>query len=226
MAIITRAGWGAPRNTARRVGTARKTRTFLHHTVTPQWVGAQAARNLDRIARGRGFRNGISYSQLADRQGNEIEGRGWGRDGAHTAGYNTVGEAVCLVGNFDADRPPPAMLRAVARLARKSRPGRITHGHRDVGQTACPGRHAYARIADINAMTGAAPAPDPQEDDVIYKLVKAHGTPDIYAVGGGGMFRVPTPGHLKQLRDAQLIRPGGVPELDPSVIKAMLEGTR
>lgn len=138
-------------------------RLFLHHTVTPFWTGVQAARNLQAIARSRGFLD-ISYSWLADRQGNEIEGRGWAREGAHTAGFNTTAHALSLIGNLESSVVPDGMIRGAVRIVRRHRavgPGRITHGHRDVAQTACPGRHAYTRMAAINAATGAATPPVP-----------------------------------------------------------------
>lgn len=167
MATLTRADWGAGPH---RAGTIRTpvSRLFLHHTVTPFWVGAQAARNVQAIARSRGFLD-ISYSWLTDRQGNEIEGRGWGRQGAHTRGYNSTSHAVSLIGNLEASPLPAGMIRGAVRLVRRhARYGpRITHGHRDVAQTACPGRHAYARIAAINAATSGTPTP-PQEDDMSF----------------------------------------------------------
>lgn len=164
MAVVTRDEWGAGPHRAGKI-TLPVTRLFLHHTVTPEWTGADAARRLQDIARGRGFAD-ISYSWLVDVDGNEIEGRGWGRQGAHTQGYNSTAHAICLIGNFDRDQVPAAMIRGAANLVRKHRsrgPGRITHGHRDVGQTACPGRHAYAAIGVINQAAAKAPI---EEDDM------------------------------------------------------------
>lgn len=215
MAVITRADWGAGPNRAAPVAPQRKTRTFLHHTVTPQWTGAQAARNLQRIARSRGFAD-ISYSWLADRAGNEVEGRGWHRVGAHTKGYNTTAEAVSLIGNLDGEPVPAPMVAAASRLARRSRPGRITGGHRDVASTACPGRHGYAAIPQVNRTTHPSAQ---EEDDVRLTLVKQRGAPHIYAIGPAGTRRVPSPGVLRQLRDAGLIRNSDVPEVDEPVIR-------
>ena len=70
------------------------------------------------------------------------------------------------IGNFDIARPPAAVLTAYARLfawklslynIRADAPrlrvkDRYLHGingHRDVGQTACPGRYLYAQIPYI-----------------------------------------------------------------------------
>lgn len=162
MAVITRAAWGAGPH---RAGTIRLpvSRYFLHHTVTAFWVGAQAARNLQRIARSRGFAD-ISYSWLTDRQGNEIEGRGWGRQGAHTLGYNSTSHALSLVGNLEAHPMPAGMVRGAVRLIRRHRavgPGRITHPHSAVSSTACPGGNARSRIPEMNQMAAGTPPPPP-----------------------------------------------------------------
>jgi hypothetical protein len=135
----------------------------LHHTVTPFWVGAAAARNVQAIAKSRGFVD-ISYSALATRADELIEGRGWGRQGAHTAGYNSRAHALSLVGNLDTVDMPPGMIRATVRGIRDHRrvgPGRITHGHRQLASTACPGRFAYGRINALNIAATGSPAPPP-----------------------------------------------------------------
>jgi hypothetical protein len=160
MAVITRDDWGAGPQKADTIPLP-VTRLWLHHTVTPQWTGVEAARRLQKIALDRGFLD-ISYSWLVDVAGNEIEGRGWGRAGAHTVGFNNTSHAISLIGNFDVDRPPDAMLRGAANLVRKHArvgPDRITGGHRDAegASTACPGRHAYAAIDTINQLAHAAP---------------------------------------------------------------------
>lgn len=151
--IVTRSQWGAPHARYARISTPTGI-LALHHSVTPQWVGVKAPQSLERIARERGF-NGISYNFVVTVDGGIFEGRGAGVVGAHTRGYNSSAHAICLVGDFDVDKPPEAMLDAVARLVRHGHkqgwwPERITHGHRQLGQTACPGRHAFAAITDIN----------------------------------------------------------------------------
>jgi hypothetical protein len=175
MAVITRDEWGAGPQRAETIPLPVQ-RLYLHHSVTPEWLGAEAARNLQDIARARGFLD-ISYRWLVDVAGNRIEGRGWGRAGAHTVGWNSTSHAICLVGNFQDKVPPDAMLAGAAALVRKHArvgPDRITHGHRDVASTACPGDRAYARIDDINQL---AQAP---EDDVptLNEIVEALADPD------------------------------------------------
>lgn len=187
MAVIRRADWGAGPH---RAGTIPLPvpRLFLHHSVTPFWVGAQAARNLQAIARARGFLD-ISYSWLADRQGNEIEGRGWGRSGAHTRGFNTTSHALCGVGNMEANVMPDGMVRSHVRLVRRHGavgPRRITHVHSDVAATACPGRHSRSRVAGINAAAiTSTPIPEPEDDDMKAIELIADGRAVTLIVGGG-----------------------------------------
>ena len=156
MTVIKRKDWGAGPHQSPRISTPVP-KLVLHHAVTPEWTGVKAARNLDHIARGRGFAE-ISYSWLVDVAGNEIEGRGWGYQGAHTKGYNSSAHAICLIGNFENKVPPRAMLLGVARVIRRGRPfgpNHITHGHRQLappGYTQCPGNRALRLIPEMNKL--------------------------------------------------------------------------
>jgi hypothetical protein len=77
--------------------------------------------------------------------------------------------AASAIGNFDIAEPPQAVLDAFARLFAwklslydiradatglkvKTRTLRAINGHRDVGQTACPGRYLYAKLPTIRAL--------------------------------------------------------------------------
>jgi hypothetical protein len=129
-------------------------RLFLHHTATPEWTGVDAVRRVHRIALDRGFLE-IGYSWLIDVAGNQIEGRGWGFQGAHTVGFNSTAHAISLVGNFEANRVPERMVQAAAGLVRRHGaqrwgPGRTTNVHRDVAPTSCPGRNAIAIVGRVN----------------------------------------------------------------------------
>ena len=169
MSTIRRKDWGAGSHKSPRISTP-VSRLFLHHTVTPEWTGVEAAKKLQTIALNRGF-NEISYNWLVDVEGNHIEGRGWGYQGAHTIGFNSSAHAISLVGNFDVNKLPTAMVRGLAALVRKHGkhhgPGKITNVHRDVSQTSCPGRFAVAAVSEVNdlASTGALM---PTERDIVF----------------------------------------------------------
>ncbi|MGH3315627.1 MAG: peptidoglycan recognition protein family protein, partial [Nocardioidaceae bacterium] len=106
--------------------------------------------------------------------------------GAHTLGYNHVSFAMSAIGNFETARPSAPMLRAYVRLMgwrlgkyginagamRRRLEGhtfRAISGHRDAGQTLCPGIHLYRRIRTIRRLAvnwqqnGTTTAPTPTE---------------------------------------------------------------
>src|SRR3954449_6776319 len=150
---------------------------FVHHTVN---ANGYTRSQVPAIIRGiyayhtqsRGWSD-VGYNFLVDRFGRIWEGRYGGVDrpvvGAHTLGYNDDAFAMSAIGNFDIARPSSAMLDAFGRLFawKLSLPGvsatashqwvtkRYLHainGHRDVGQTACPGRYLYAKIPTIRSL--------------------------------------------------------------------------
>jgi hypothetical protein len=109
--------------------------------------------------------NDIAYSFLINHEGTIYEGRGAGIAGGHTAGHNTISHAVCLIGNFEIDRPTAAALASLVELGRHGhaegwwREG-FTGGHRDASgaSTSCPGKFLYTQLATINQAI--------QEDDM------------------------------------------------------------
>ncbi len=180
--IYSRAQWGANEKmreqTAPEYGTVKT--GFVHHTVNANnYTAAQVPALLRGIyayhTQSRGWRD-IGYNYLVDRFGRIWEGRWGGVDravvGAHTLGYNEVSFAMSAIGNFDIAQPPQAVLDAYARLFAwklslynipanqtnilvKGRRLNAINGHRDVGQTACPGRYLYAKIPWIRTKARA-----------------------------------------------------------------------
>jgi hypothetical protein len=176
--IYSRAQWGANEKmreqSAPSYGTVKT--GFVHHTVNANnYTAAQVPALLRGIyayhTQSRGWRD-IGYNYLVDRFGRIWEGRWGGVDravvGAHTLGYNEVSFAMSAIGNYDIAQPPQAVLDAYARLFAwklslynipanqtsilvKGRRLNAINGHRDVGQTACPGRYLYAKIPWIRA---------------------------------------------------------------------------
>lgn len=128
----------------------------LHHTVTEALPGARDVRDIQDYHMDVNGWYDIGYSFLVDPVDEVVyEGRGAGIRGAHTAGYNAVAHAIAVIGNFEDDRPSDRLLRLIADLVRHGHdrgwwPESITMGHRDVAATACPGRHLYAKIGQIN----------------------------------------------------------------------------
>ena len=179
--IYSRSQWGADERlrdpSSLRYGEVHA--GFVHHTVN---ANAYDREDVPAILRGiyayhtrsLGWSD-VGYNYLVDRFGRIWEGRYGGVDrpvvGAHTLGYNDDAFAMSAIGNFETARPSEPMLRAYQRLFAwklsvhgvRADDGRqwvssdwfpAVNGHRDAGQTACPGRYLYERIGDIRA--GAA----------------------------------------------------------------------
>src|ERR1041385_8262261 len=69
--------------------------------------------------------------------------------------FNNYGIGICLVGNFDLDRPSPAQLQSVAKLTAYLMqtyhiPASHVIGHSDTKPTDCPGRHVS--VVDIRRL--------------------------------------------------------------------------
>ena len=114
----------------------------------------------------------IGYNFLVDRFGRIWEGRYGGVDrpvvGAHTLGYNDYAFAMSAIGNYDIAQPSDAIVQAYGALfawklslhgvdasstSQQVGPDHFQaiNGHRDAGQTACPGRYLYAKIPEIRS---------------------------------------------------------------------------
>ncbi|WP_164737318.1 cell wall-binding repeat-containing protein [Georgenia sp. SYP-B2076] len=170
--IRTRADWGADesiRTWAPEIG--QVTGVVVHHTAG---ANGYAPEDVPAIIRGiysyhaQSLRWGdIGYNVLVDAYGRAWEGRYGGLTtaviGAHAKGVNSTTFGVSVLGNFDLVPIPDAAFRTVAQvIAWKFAVHGITTsgtakglngnpiarvvGHRDVGQTACPGKYFYPRI--------------------------------------------------------------------------------
>ncbi|MEP7088630.1 MAG: FG-GAP-like repeat-containing protein [Nocardioidaceae bacterium] len=177
--IYSRAQWGADERMRDRSSLhyGEVHGGFVHHTVN---ANSYSRAQVPSILRGiyayhtqsRGWSD-IGYNFLVDRFGRIWEGRYGGVDrpvvGAHTLGYNDDAFAMSAIGNYETTRPSARMLDAYGRLfawklslhgvRASSTRQLITNrylpaidGHRDVGQTACPGRYLYARIPFIRSL--------------------------------------------------------------------------
>jgi hypothetical protein len=89
----------------------------------------------------------IGYHFLVDPYGRVFQGRDLAWQGAHAKGNNNVQNiGVCLLGNFEEERPTQAALAALEKLLDDLRQ---QHGiarsrvlvHGDLKKTECPGRH-------------------------------------------------------------------------------------
>ncbi|MFC8922691.1 FG-GAP-like repeat-containing protein [Cellulosimicrobium sp. NPDC057127] len=175
-AIYSRAQWGADESIMiwkPQVG--RVNGAVVHHTAgSNSYTSAQVPAVIRGIytyhAQSRGWGD-IGYNFLIDKFGRIWEGRAGGIDraivGAHAAGVNSQAFGLSLMGNYDQATVPAAAMDAMSRLiawklslhgvranGTASIGGRTMAavvGHRDVGQTSCPGANFYPRLGELRA---------------------------------------------------------------------------
>lgn len=161
--VLPRSSWGARAATPRRLDLARAPWRWItvHHSAMPDPVPldgglADSARAVRRIQTahmsGSGYGD-IGYHFLIDPFGRVFQGRELRWQGAHAGGVNNVGNVgVCLLGNFEHERPTPAAVETLHGLIdelqqRLGVPEDRVRGHDDWKSTACPGRHLRLHLA-------------------------------------------------------------------------------
>jgi peptidoglycan hydrolase-like protein with peptidoglycan-binding domain len=154
MELVRRSAWGAAPPKGKPVPIATPVRDlFLHHTASPDG-GPETVRAIQRFHQDtRGYAD-IAYTWLySPRDRVFYEGRGPAVAGAHTRNHNRTAHALCVMGNYEISAPPRHVIEDLAEWARWHGgtwgPDQY-RGHRDVGSTACPGKHLYAMMRDIN----------------------------------------------------------------------------
>jgi hypothetical protein len=170
MEFVHRIDWGAQLAAGRAKDIAAPVRyLFLHHSAGRDGP-AEVVRGIQAFHKEtRGWRD-IAYQALySPRDRKFYLGRPWATAGAHTRGYNQQGHAICVLGNYDVDPLPPHAIDDLAEFADWHGgtwgPSAYT-AHREVGETACPGRNLYAVMPTINALAaGLSAGPVPGEPD-------------------------------------------------------------
>jgi hypothetical protein len=130
----------------------------IHHSATP----GGGAKAFDRMHKAKGWDelgyhfvigNGTDTSDGLVEIGPRWTKQKWGAH-AKTADnkYNNYGIGICLVGNFDNERPTKAQVQSVSRLVAflmktYNVPAERVIGHGDTKATDCPGKNVH--IADI-----------------------------------------------------------------------------
>lgn len=214
-AMNSRASWGANERLRRGgVSYGAVKGVVVHHTAgtnnyTPSQVPAIMRGIYAFHVNGRKW-NDIAYNVLVDKWGRIWEGRAGGLEnpvaGAHTLGYNGYTMGVSMLGDYQRATPSTAALDSVARIiAYKSgihefAPNGVTNlfgtrrptvvGHRNVGQTTCPGTYLYAKLPWIRsraaALAGYTPALSLSRD------VDHQGGSDVPALRADGRLQLLT----------------------------------
>ncbi len=168
LAIQPRSGWGAASALPARLtrATGRWTRVTVHHSAkySHELGGSSAAsaiRDIQRVhMRDEGYGD-IGYHFLIDPTGRVWQGRTLEWQGAHSGGDNNIGNVgVCLLGDFDHERPDPRALASLDKLVsalcerhgiKRSR----VYGHQELRPTECPGE---TLMAWVRRYASSAPA--------------------------------------------------------------------
>jgi N-acetylmuramoyl-L-alanine amidase len=172
VAVIPRSAWGATPahvdHMDRNEGGWK--RITVHHSAErspPPLDGsvaesAAAVRNIQKAhMEGKETQYGdIGYHFVIDPYGRVFQGRDLAWRGAHAHGdnnYQNIG--VCLIGNFEEDRPTKAALDALKRmLDQLCSTYKISHsavvGHSDLWKTECPGRYLEPWVREYSHASG------------------------------------------------------------------------
>lgn len=157
--IVLRSEWGAQEPTQPLIPKSRPwDRLWLHHSVTPRG-GAGWMRRIQADHQGRGWRD-IAYNFGV---GLGMVYEGIGPDHDHLNSDRGYSGSIVVLGNFEVYEPSRKELEAIAWLVAhgllegwwlnelEGEP-HLTGGHRDIDETACPGKYLYERIPHINQL--------------------------------------------------------------------------
>src|SRR5699024_9230817 len=175
--IGSRKSWGA--NESMRNGSADYASSVkaavVHHTAGANGYSADDVPSILRgiysfHTSGRGWSD-VGYNVLADKYGRLWEGRAGGVDraviGAQAVGSHTGPFGISVMGTYEKSAPPQKTLDAVnqaiawklsasgvsadAKTTVNGRSIRTVSGHRDVGQTSCPGTAFYSKLGGMRS---------------------------------------------------------------------------
>lgn len=124
-------------------------RIILHHSA----VTGQTAEDYARYhVQSRGWA-GIGYHFVIEKNGDIIQGNNLETVSYHASGKNTESIGISLSGNFMTEQPTDAQIKSLKQLVahlratlNKSLP---VSGHKDHGQTSCPGTNLYPIISQL-----------------------------------------------------------------------------
>ncbi|KAF3692979.1 Peptidoglycan-recognition protein SC2 [Channa argus] len=157
--IVSRLEWGAAAPEQKEKLKAPAWRVIIHHTALPRCKGLTEGKDqlvcIQRMhMKGRGF-DDIGYNFLVGGDGTLFEGRGWGVVGAHTKGNNHDSLGIAFMGNYNNDTPSTEEISSVKLLLQCGVSQGFLHrefvllGHRDLGNTECPGGKLYAALSKL-----------------------------------------------------------------------------
>lgn len=140
-------------------------RITLHHDGMTAFTSTSVAAAASRIEairaahRGRGWGD-IGYHYVLDPAGRVWAARPMEWQGAHVKDQNPGNVGICVLGNYERQRPTQTQLDAledvIAKLMRAHRvPINRVHTHKELASTACPGRYLQPRLVSMRENNGA-----------------------------------------------------------------------
>lgn len=152
--MLAPADWGAAPARVELPGRGPLDHLVLHHTafatsgIGGRTLAAESAhmRAIQRWHLDRGWAT-VGYHFVVAPSGRVFRGRPVDRLGAHVLGHNAGTVGICLMGNFELERPTPEALSSLAHVRAALVPGgaavalRAHRDHRGHERSACPGRH-------------------------------------------------------------------------------------
>ncbi|XP_012534615.2 uncharacterized protein LOC105835677 [Monomorium pharaonis] len=156
--IISRSQWGAraPKSPASNLKLKPAPYVIIHHSATSgcetQAICQLKVRQFQNYHMDNKGWADIGYNFIVGEDGNIYEGRGWGKQGAHSKPFNSKSIGICIIGDYKNRTPNAAAVQAVTNLiVRGVESGEIKNdykllGHRQTWATTCPGDSLYTMI--------------------------------------------------------------------------------
>ncbi|MGD9693628.1 MAG: peptidoglycan recognition family protein [Phycisphaerales bacterium] len=153
--VIPRTAWAKSSPITSRMDRMLPVRKItIHHTAIPASglrTKNDVAAQIESIRQAHVHRKGepfgdIGYHYVVDPMGNVWEGRALSYQGAHVAKQNENNLGIVCLGNFEMERPNDRQVRALhaftaSQMRRFNVSLRDVRTHREMAQTACPGRN-------------------------------------------------------------------------------------
>ncbi|KAJ3623066.1 hypothetical protein MTP99_019323 [Tenebrio molitor] len=155
--IISRSEWGAraPKS-VKNLSQNPPPFVVVHHSDTPPCSTLSSCKSRVKNIQNyhmdnRGWQD-IGYNFLIGGDGNVYEGRGWGIWGAHVPRYNSKSIGICVIGDFQNEKPPRKQLETLKNLISCAKDNGYVQsnyhliGHRQGSQTTCPGKKLFDEL--------------------------------------------------------------------------------
>ncbi|XP_068441220.1 peptidoglycan recognition protein 5 [Clinocottus analis] len=157
--IVLRQQWGAAAPKSKETLKCSVKKVVIHHTALQRCKDENECHSrllsIQRTHMREKDFDDIGYNFLVGADGTVYEGRGWGVVGAHAKGHNHDSVGIAFMGNFTVDTPSAEAMSSVKRLLQSGvcddyLDAKFTvFGHRDLGQTECPGGKLYAALPQL-----------------------------------------------------------------------------